>query len=62
MRNGWYWYPRGKRERKYSLLARISIVDVYDALRSERPRKPISNEESLQITLNDKGKHFDPTQ
>lgn len=55
-------YPRGKKGEEIPLLARImAIVDVYDALRSERPyKKPMGNEESLQIILNDKGKHFDP--
>jgi putative two-component system response regulator len=34
---------------------------VYDALTSERPyKKAFSNDEAIQIIMDDAGKHFDP--
>jgi len=44
-------YPRGLREREISPLSRIlAIIEIYDALRSERSyKKPFSLEQSLDI-------------
>jgi putative two-component system response regulator len=55
-------YPKGLKGMEIPLQGRImAIVDVYDALISERPyKKALSNEEVIQIIMNDKGKHFDP--
>ncbi len=39
----------------------MAIVDVYDALISERPyKKPMPHDEAVAIIKNDSGKHFDP--
>ncbi|MBI9044369.1 MAG: response regulator [Anaerolineaceae bacterium] len=55
-------YPEGLKGEEIPLMARIfSIVDVYDALVSDRPyRKALSNEIVLSIIKDDSGKHFDP--
>lgn len=55
-------YPMGLRGEKIPLSARImAIVDVYDALRSERIYKAAySHEESLKIIEEGKGIYFDP--
>jgi len=39
----------------------LAIIDVYDALVSERPyKKTFTHEEAMDIIVNDSGKHFDP--
>ena len=55
-------YPLGKKGEEIPLCARImSIVDVYDALTSERPYKqPFSHEKSMAIIVEGKGTQFDP--
>lgn len=59
-------YPFGLSGEDIPLEARIvKIVDVYDALRSDRPyKKGMSHEEALSIMLNGDGRvsrtHFDP--
>lgn len=55
-------YPRGLKEKEIPLSARIfAIVDVYDALTSDRPyRKAWSKEEAVEYIKNQSGKHFDP--
>ena len=55
-------YPRGLKERAIPLPARIfAIVDVWDALSSDRPyRKAWSRAEVIQYLINESGKHFDP--
>jgi HD-GYP domain-containing protein (c-di-GMP phosphodiesterase class II) len=55
-------YPRGLREEAIPLAARIfAVVDVWDALRSERPyRKPWPEEKVRQFLRSETGKHFDP--
>jgi HD-GYP domain-containing protein (c-di-GMP phosphodiesterase class II) len=55
-------YPKGLSQESIPLSARImALVDVYDALRSKRIYKePYSHEDSIQIILEGKGKHFDP--
>jgi HD-GYP domain-containing protein (c-di-GMP phosphodiesterase class II) len=55
-------YPRGLRGEEIPLAARIfAIVDVWDALRSERPyREAWSDEKALAHIQNERGKHFDP--
>ncbi len=61
-----YWdgsgYPRKLKGTEIPLQGRImAIVDVYDALVSERVYKPaFSHEESVRIIMSEKGKHFDP--
>jgi putative two-component system response regulator len=56
-------YPYGLAGEDIPLLGRLmAIVDVYDALISERPyKKPFSHEEAVRLILDGKGKHFDPT-
>lgn len=55
-------YPRGLRGEAIPLAARIfAVVDVWDALRSERPYKPAwSFTAALSHIRDQAGKHFDP--
>lgn len=55
-------YPQGLKGEEIPLAARIfAIVDVWDALRSDRPyRKAWSNEKALAHIKEQSGKHFDP--
>jgi diguanylate cyclase (GGDEF)-like protein/PAS domain S-box-containing protein/putative nucleotidyltransferase with HDIG domain len=56
-------YPEGLQGDEIPLAARIfAIVDVWDALRSDRPyRKAWSNREALDYIYSLSGTHFDPT-
>jgi len=55
-------YPRGLHGEEIPLAARIfAIVDVWDALRSDRPyRNAWSDKEALKEIKKGKGTHFDP--
>jgi PAS domain S-box-containing protein len=55
-------YPRGLRGEQIPLAARIfAIVDVWDALLSERPYRPAWPKVEIQRYIQDQsGKHFDP--
>ena len=55
-------YPYGIAGEKIPLPARImAIIDVYDALTSERPyKKPFSHEDAVNIIKEGRGSHFDP--
>ena len=55
-------YPRGLKGEEIPLAARIfAIVDVYDALTSDRPyRKGWTQGETLKYIVDQAGKHFDP--
>lgn len=55
-------YPDGLKEEEIPLSARImSVVDVYEALRSKRPYKePFSHEKTIEIIFADEGISFDP--
>jgi HD-GYP domain-containing protein (c-di-GMP phosphodiesterase class II) len=55
-------YPRGLREEAIPLSARIfAVVDVWDALRSERPyRKAWPEVKVREYLRGETGKHFDP--
>ena len=55
-------YPRGLKGEEIPLNARIfALVDVWDALTSDRPyRKAWSNEQTLKYIKEQSGKHFDP--
>jgi HD-GYP domain-containing protein (c-di-GMP phosphodiesterase class II) len=55
-------YPRGLKGEEIPLSARIfAIVDVWDALTSDRPyRKAWSKMEALDHIQSQSGKHFDP--
>ena len=55
-------YPRGLEGEDIPLHGRImAIVDVYDALVSERPYKKIfTDEEAVEIIMEGAGSHFDP--
>ena len=55
-------YPRGLKGEQIPLAARIfAVVDVWDALRSERPyRKAWENEKILDYIADQSGSHFDP--
>jgi putative two-component system response regulator len=55
-------YPRGLKEREIPLQGRImAIVDVYDALVSERPyKKAFEDDEAVRIIMENSGTHFDP--
>jgi putative nucleotidyltransferase with HDIG domain len=56
-------YPQGLKGEEIPLAARIfAVVDVWDALRSDRPyRKAWSDEEALEEIIRSSGSHFDPT-
>jgi PAS domain S-box-containing protein len=55
-------YPRGLKKEDIPLAARIfTVVDVWDALRSDRPyRKAWPEEKALAYIREQSGKHFDP--
>lgn len=55
-------YPRGLKGEQIPLSARIfAVVDVYDALLSDRPyREAWTFENALVYIKNESGKHFDP--
>ena len=55
-------YPQGLKGEDIPLPARMfAIVDVWDALRSDRPyRKAWSREKTIQYLADQSGKHFDP--
>jgi len=55
-------YPRGLKGEEIPLAARIfAVVDVWDALRSNRPYRPKWSKEKTQAyILEQAGKHFDP--
>ncbi len=55
-------YPRGLKGEQIPLSARIfAIVDVWDALRSDRPyRKAWQEEKIMKYLKGETGKHFDP--
>ena len=55
-------YPYGLKETKIPIQGRImAIVDVYDALISERPyKRPFTQEETISIIMENAGKQFDP--
>jgi PAS domain S-box-containing protein len=55
-------YPRGIKGEQIPLAARLfAIVDVYDALRSDRPyRKMWSHEKVIKYIRSQSGIHFDP--
>jgi putative two-component system response regulator len=55
-------YPRGLKGEQIPLAARIfTVVDVFDALTSDRPyRKAWSKEKAFRYILDEKGKSFDP--
>ncbi|MEI7772894.1 MAG: HD domain-containing phosphohydrolase, partial [Chloroflexales bacterium] len=55
-------YPRGLQGVEIPLSARIfALVDVWDALRFERPYKPAYSEEhALQIIREQSGRQLDP--
>jgi putative two-component system response regulator len=56
-------YPYGFKQTEIPLQGRIvAIIDVYDALISERPyKKPFTREEAANIIQAESGKHFDPS-
>jgi len=56
-------YPRGLKGQEIPLQGRImAIVDVYDALVSERPyKKAFTDDEAVEIIMQNSGTHFDPT-
>jgi putative two-component system response regulator len=55
-------YPRNLRGEEIPFSARIfSVVDVWDALTSERPyRKPLNSKEARRHIQGEAGSHFDP--
>jgi putative two-component system response regulator len=55
-------YPFGMKETEIPLMGRImAVIDVYDALVSERPyKKAFTHEQAVRIIMEDSGKHFDP--
>ena len=55
-------YPRGLKGEEIPLVARLfAVVDVWDALTSDRPYRPAwSEEEALDYIREQSGRHFDP--
>jgi len=55
-------YPRGLKGEEIPLAARLfAVVDVYDAITSNRPYRPAwSREEALTYIRQQSGKHFEP--
>jgi len=56
-------YPYGLADVEIPLHGRImAVIDVYDALVSDRPyKKAFSHEKAVSIILEDSGSHFDPS-
>jgi len=56
-------YPQGLSGSGIPLSARLmAVADVYDALISRRVYKPpFTHDEAIELIVNGKGKHFDPT-
>jgi HD-GYP domain-containing protein (c-di-GMP phosphodiesterase class II) len=55
-------YPRGLSGNQIPLVARVfSVIDVWDALTSNRPYRPgWSKEKAIEYIREQSGKHFDP--
>jgi HD-GYP domain-containing protein (c-di-GMP phosphodiesterase class II) len=55
-------YPRGLKGEQIPLAARLfAIVDVWDALSSDRPYRPAwTDADVLEYIQKESGKHFDP--
>ncbi len=55
-------YPRGLKGEEIPLAARLfAVIDVWDALTSDRPYRPKwTKEAALQYIIDQSGKHFDP--
>jgi HD-GYP domain-containing protein (c-di-GMP phosphodiesterase class II) len=55
-------YPRGLKGEQIPLAARIfAVIDVWDALTSDRPYRPAwSQGDTLEYIKEQAGKHFDP--
>jgi PAS domain S-box-containing protein/putative nucleotidyltransferase with HDIG domain len=55
-------YPRGLKKEEIPFAARIfAVVDVYDALTSDRPyRKAWAREKAFEYIRKESGRHFDP--
>jgi putative two-component system response regulator len=55
-------YPRGLKGLEIPLQGRLlALVDVYDALVSERPyKKAFEHKKAVEIIMSESGKHFDP--
>jgi PAS domain S-box-containing protein/putative nucleotidyltransferase with HDIG domain len=55
-------YPRGLKGEQIPLVARLfAVIDVYDALTSDRPYRPAwSSETAQEYIRSESGKHFDP--
>jgi len=55
-------YPHGLKGEQIPLPARLfSVVDVFDAVTSDRPYRPAwSREKALDYIRDQSGKHFDP--
>jgi HD-GYP domain-containing protein (c-di-GMP phosphodiesterase class II) len=55
-------YPRGLKGEQIPLVARLfAVIDVWDALLSDRPYRPAwSKEQTLTYLREQRGKHFDP--
>ena len=55
-------YPRGLKGEQIPLAARVfAVVDVWDALNSDRPyRKAWTSKKALEYIRSESGKHFDP--
>jgi putative nucleotidyltransferase with HDIG domain len=58
-----YGYPKGLKGESIPLMARLlAVVDVWDALRTDRPYSPSwSEKEARDYILNCSGSQFDPT-
>jgi len=55
-------YPYGIKEKEIPLQGRImAVIDVYDALVSDRPyKKAFVHQEAVKIIMESSGRHFDP--
>ena len=55
-------YPRGLKGEEIPLAARIfAVVDVWDALRSDRPYRPAWDPQKARAYIQEQaGRHFDP--
>lgn len=60
---GWHWLPTWAKGEEIPLAARLfAVVDVFDALTSDRPYRPAwAKNKAIEYIRQKAGSHFDPS-